>query len=118
LSVFVSRGFSALPVVDGDYRIVDMLTKVDVLNLVVENHGPTDAILQKTVEEAIRKRPAGAEKMTTCSKKASMMLAVECILHSGAHRFAIVDSDGRLEGMLSLADLMRFLTSGFSPDIL
>lgn len=56
--------------------------------------------------------------MTTCSKKATMMLAVECILHSGAHRLAIVDSDSRLVGMLSLADLMRFLTSGFSCEFM
>src|SRR4051794_28974037 len=57
LSLFLGKGISALPVVDETNHVIDMLTKVDIMNLVIENQAPADSILQKTVQDAIGNRP-------------------------------------------------------------
>lgn len=58
LSLFLSKGVSALPVVNERFQIIDVLTKVDVLNLVIENKGFVDGILKMTVEDATKNRTA------------------------------------------------------------
>lgn len=69
LALFLDKGVSALPVINERCQVTDMLTKVDVLNLVIENKGPLDDILKKTVKDATENRievggshPGGARK--------------------------------------------------------
>lgn len=49
---FLGKSVSCLPVVDSNMYVLDVLTKVDLMNLVVDE-GPTENILQKTVEEVL-----------------------------------------------------------------
>lgn len=49
---FLGKNISSLPIIDANNCVTDVLTKVDLMN-VVTDEGPTEMILQKTVQDAM-----------------------------------------------------------------
>lgn len=47
--------------------------------------------------------------MVTCYKNSKLLTAVETLLQSNAHRLIVISPEGRLEGIIAIADLMRYL---------
>lgn len=62
---FLGKTLSCLPVLDDNKLVVDVLTKSDVMNLIVDE-GPNEIILQKTVQDALQSRPEVKFRLCYC----------------------------------------------------
>lgn len=118
LEKFAERDVSCLPVTsdepDKQGVLLEILTKADLMNLVIDAwDSDRAAMLLKPVQYVIAaKKENNYQKVVTCHKRITLVLAVESLLRADAHRLAVLDSVGRLEAVVSVADLMRFLTGG------
>jgi len=106
INIFVERRISALPVVDKDRKVVDIYAKFDVINLAAEK---TYNNLDVTVESAMKHRKDWFEGVATCKKSEKLAAIVERIVKAEVHRLVVVDRDNRVEGIVSLSDILSFL---------
>ena len=109
LNIFVERRISALPVVDKDGKVVDIYAKFDVINLAAEK---TYNNLELTIEQSLKNRREGFEGVQTCRKTESLGSIMERIVKAEVHRLIIVDNDERVEGVVSLSDILYYLVLG------
>lgn len=87
-----------LPVVDDEKRLIGVLTDRDVCIAVTTRALPAHAI---TVGEVMNEHP------DVCGLDDDVFSAIEAMSRRRVRRIPIVDARGRLEGVLSLADLAR-----------
>jgi len=111
LNLFLVNRVSALPVVDGDRRLIGVYSKADVMNLAAEK---TYANLTDTMERILcSKNPSGtlttSPATLTCQKTESLSVIVDRIVINELHRLFVVDTSGRVEGVVSLSDILRRL---------
>jgi 5'-AMP-activated protein kinase regulatory gamma subunit len=111
LNLFLSRRVSALPVVDGNGRLIGVYSKADIMNLAAEK---TYANLTDTVERVMTGKNAPGTLATcpatlTCQRSESLSVIVDRIVQNGLHRLFAVDAVGRVEGVVSLSDILRRL---------
>jgi 5'-AMP-activated protein kinase regulatory gamma subunit len=116
LNLFLSRRVSALPIVDGFGRLLAVYSKADVLNLAADK---TYANLMDSMERVLRNRsPTGCithcVASLTCNRSESLKSVVDRIIKNGLHRLFAVDDEGRVEGIISLSDILRRLV--LSPE--
>jgi 5'-AMP-activated protein kinase regulatory gamma subunit len=106
LQMFVERRISALPVVDDEGRVVDIYAKFDVINLAAEK---TYNNLDVTIEQALKNRREGFEGVRKCLKSERLGLIMERIVKAEVHRLVVVDGEDRVQGMVSLSDILTYL---------
>lgn len=105
INLFVEKRISALPVVDECGRIIDLYAKFDVINLAADkSYGELDV----TIGEAIAKRKEKLEGVLTCRKEETLAVVMERIVKAEVHRLVVVDVDNRVEGIISLSDILHF----------
>eukprot|EP01147_Barroeca_monosierra_P010753 gene10753-2841_t len=107
LKLFSKHRVSALPIVNEDGTVIDIYAKHDVINLARER---TYNNLDVTVIDALRHRQNDFEGVQTCLLSHTMQQIVEQIFTANVHRLVVVDELGRLKGVLSLSDILSFLT--------
>lgn len=99
-------GVSALPVVDEEYRLLNTYERYDVLGLVKANgHGD----LKMTVGEALMRRPEDYPGILTCRKTDTLADIMEIIRRTRLLRLLVVDEDNKLEGVITLSDILRYI---------
>ncbi|TPP66676.1 SNF4/AMP-activated protein kinase gamma subunit [Fasciola gigantica] len=109
LRLFVEHHVSCLPVVDSENHLVELYAKFDAFNLAVTR---TYHNLDETIYNALGFHRANRERYPrpmTCLKTATLNFVIERMVNSGIHRLVIVDSKNRLEGIISLSDILRFI---------
>ncbi|OQR70954.1 hypothetical protein BIW11_11289 [Tropilaelaps mercedesae] len=106
LDTFIERRVSALPVVAGDGRIVDIYAKFDVINLAAEK---TYSKLDMSVGEALEFRNEFFEGVLTCGADNPLLEVMKKIVAAEVHRLVVADDEGRCVGMISLSDILSFL---------
>lgn len=106
LNIFVSKRISALPVVDENGKVVEIYSKFDVINLAAEK---TYTNLDITVEEAMKSRRESFEGVRSCMKTESLTTIMERIVKAEVHRLVIVDEAGRVDGIISLSDILSYI---------
>lgn len=106
LSLFVQNRVSALPVLDGDGRLVDIYSKFDVINLAATK---TYNNLDISVREALQYRRDRFEGVSTCRGDDSLKSVIEKLVTAEVHRLVVTDSDGRVVGLVSLSDVLKAL---------
>ncbi|KAJ3347656.1 AMP-activated serine/threonine-protein kinase regulatory subunit [Allomyces javanicus] len=100
---------SAVPVVDADGKLLDMLTETDVL-LSVRDF-PAISVWT-TVAEALMRRSVDVEPVHTCRKTDTVANLFAAIQRGPkVARFVVVDENNKVEGIVSLGDLLGFVTS-------
>lgn len=104
LELFVARRVSSLPVVDHSGKLLGLFTKHHIMNLAAEK---TYSQLSETVEKALTSKDI--EPVQTCKKFESLAVILEIFVTTEVHRLIIVDDVGRVEGVLSLSDILRYL---------
>ncbi|KAK7880528.1 hypothetical protein WMY93_032830 [Mugilogobius chulae] len=109
LSVFVQRRVSALPVVDHLGRVVGLYSRFDVINLAAQK-SYTD--LDVTMAEALRRRTCFIEGVLKCYGHESLETVIQRIVQSQVHRLVLVDASDRVQGIVSLSDLLQALVLG------
>ncbi|XP_077471205.1 5'-AMP-activated protein kinase subunit gamma-1-like isoform X1 [Stigmatopora argus] len=106
LNIFVERRVSALPVVDESGKVVDIYSKFDVINLAAEK---TYNNLDITVTQALKHRSQYFEGVMKCHKMETMETIVDRIVKAEVHRLVVVDERSRIEGIVSLSDILQAL---------
>jgi 5'-AMP-activated protein kinase, regulatory gamma subunit len=87
--------------------VINVFEAVDVIALI---HGSGDYDnLQLTVGNALLKRTDDFAGIHTCSLYDRLSAIFDTIRKSRVHRFIVVDSKGRLQGVLTLSDIMEYI---------
>ncbi|KRZ11036.1 5'-AMP-activated protein kinase subunit gamma-1 [Trichinella zimbabwensis] len=97
---------SALPVVDEDDRVIDIYSKFDVINLAAEKAYNN---LDITVQDSLKHRTAWFEGVHNCKVTDSLSTYVDTLVRSEVHRLVAIDNDGRVQGVVSLSDILLFI---------
>jgi CBS domain-containing protein len=100
-----TRNVGTLVVLNEDQEPIGMLTDRDLaLRVVAAGKNP----YRTTVAETMTRHP------TTLSEDASIESAIAVMCAEPCRRLPIVDSDGKVAGLLSLDDVLKVLISDFS----
>ncbi|XP_017074633.2 LOW QUALITY PROTEIN: uncharacterized protein LOC108110191 [Drosophila eugracilis] len=106
LKKFVERRVSALPLVDGEGRLVDIYAKFDVINLAAEKtYNDLDVSLRKANEH----RNEWFEGVQKCNLDESLYTIMERIVRAEVHRLVVVDEHHKVIGIISLSDILLYL---------
>lgn len=106
VTLLSSKGISALPVIDEQGKLLNMYELYDVLTL-IKGNGYDD--LEMTVGEALMRRAQDFEGVLTCRYTDSLSDIMETIRRSRLLRLFVLDDTGRLEGVITLSDILRYL---------
>jgi CBS domain-containing protein len=103
LAILLERNFSGAPVVDGEGRPIGVVSKTDLLR---EGQLP-----QTTVGDAMM------PLVFTLAETAPLSQAAALMVEEGVHRLPVVSAEGRVVGLLSSFDVMRWIAreSGYGP---
>ena len=102
----LEKGASALPIVNDKGQVLDVFEKYDVLELA--RHGPA-LDLNMTIGQAINScRSLQFEGIHTASLDDSLGSLLETIKRTSVHRFIVMDSKRRIEGIIALQDILNY----------
>jgi CBS domain-containing protein len=109
LRLLVEHAVNGLPVVDGEGRPIGMLSRGD--------------LLEERLEVLTDGERAGLARVgdlmtaqaVSLPESASVAEASELMASYGVHRVPVVDGSGRLVGIVSALDVLRWLSLGLAP---
>lgn len=88
-------------------RVTGLYAKYDAISLAYTR---TYHNLDVPVKTAIQERLSD-EGLATCTRKNTVLSLMQMIANQHVHRVVMVDEDGRLDGIVSLSDILSFLIS-------
>lgn len=108
LDLLAARKISAVPIVDEHGVVIDVYSKSDAPQIVKMGVlTPTD--LDRPVIELLQlQNSKRSEQIMTCLKTEALKDILDKCLAKRVHRLIIVDSTKRVEGIVSLSDILRF----------
>ncbi|KAK9379335.1 uncharacterized protein V2V93DRAFT_373563 [Kockiozyma suomiensis] len=106
IHLLASKDVSSIPIVDSEGVLYNIYESVDILTLI---KGGIYTDLTLTVGEALLRRPSDFEGVYTCTEMDRMDAIMDTIRKARLHRLVVVDAKGRLKGVVSLGDILRFL---------
>lgn len=112
IKLLVEARVSSIPIIDSHNRLVNVYEAVDVLALI---KGGIYTDLTLSVGEALMRRPEDFEGVYTCTSQDRLDTIMNTIRRSRLHRLYIVDGEGRLQGVVTLSDILRYLL--FDEDV-
>ncbi|KAI9063008.1 CBS-domain-containing protein [Trametes sanguinea] len=104
--MFSERGISAVPIVDEEGIVVNLYETVDVITLV--RLGAYQS-LDLTISEALNQRSPDFPGVVICTASDSLGTLMQLIKKRRVHRLVVVEGDGRLLGIITLSDVLRYL---------
>jgi CBS domain-containing protein len=96
--IMADHGCGCVPVLDGDDRVIGLLTDRDVC---------VAAYRERRLLEALRVAPFMSSRVQQCGPEEELEAAAERMRSYRIHRLVVVDAAGKLLGVLSLDDLAR-----------
>ena len=109
IQLLSQNGIASIPIVDENGVLIIVYEAVDVLGLI---KGGIYNDLSLSVGEALMRRSDDFEGVYTCTKHDKLSTIMDTIRKARVHRFFVVDNDGRLVGVLSLDDILRYILLG------
>ena len=97
IKMLVEHKITGLPVVDSDMYLVGVVTEKDVLKMLYESHGQ-----RASVEDLM------TTDIVCFDEDDDLMSVFECLVENNFRRLPIL-SEGRLTGIISRGDIIRFL---------
>lgn len=97
---------ASIPIVDEEGYLVNVYEAVDVLGLI---KGGIYNDLSLTVGEALMRRSDDFEGVFTCTEKDKLSTIMDNIRKSRVHRYFVVDETGKLNGVLTLSDILKYI---------
>lgn len=94
-----------VPVVNGTSQVVGIITDRDICMAVTMQHRLAAEIAVGAV---------GANKITACKQSDDVRVALDSMRREQLRRLPVTGDDGRLVGILSLADVVRHVKKGVS----
>lgn len=121
VETLIGQDFRAVPVVDGDGRLVGIITNSDLID---RGNLPARVELLAAMEPHERESVVGAAVTRSAADvmtrlpivirpSAPIEQAVQVMLTERLKRLPVIDEQGKLVGMLSRADVLRTLGEGF-----
>ncbi|KAK3684765.1 hypothetical protein B0T22DRAFT_197544 [Podospora appendiculata] len=104
IHLMVKYNISAVPVVDQDYRLLNVFEAVDVIPCI---RGGAYDELSSTVGEALSRRAEDFGGIYTCGEDDRLDSIFDTIRKSRVHRLIVIDDDCRLRGIISLSDILK-----------
>ncbi|GAM18631.1 hypothetical protein SAMD00019534_018060 [Acytostelium subglobosum LB1] len=111
LELLAEKKISAVPIIDDNGKVIDVYSKSDVTLMAKQgNLSPSD--LDKPVHQVLTtfsKLWQRAEQIHTCTKNDKLGDVIEKSIKKRVHRLVCVDAAKKVEGILSLSDILNFL---------
>ena len=102
------------PVLDGE-RPVGMVSASDILRLVYDIDGSDDRMLRTMLDHQFTIDDAMTEELRTVSSSASVFDAAAMLSDGSLHSVLVVDDSGKLVGIVTSTDLVRYLRDNCAP---
>jgi len=99
---------SALPVVDGNGRLVGNFSVTDLINIWTDKDGAAK-LLEMTVTEYLERNSKESLNPITCKQSDSLNTAVSLMIEKKIHRVWIVDENQKPIGVVSMTDLFKIV---------
>ncbi|CCK70906.1 AMP-activated serine/threonine-protein kinase regulatory subunit SNF4 KNAG_0F02410 [Huiozyma naganishii CBS 8797] len=109
IQLLSSNGIASIPIVDDNGVLLNVYEAIDVLGLI---KGGIYNDLSLSVGEALMRRSDDFEGVYTCTKNDKLSTIMDNIRKARVHRFIVVDDAGKLTGVLSLDDILRYILLG------
>lgn len=109
IQLLSQNGIASIPIVDENGVLINVYEAVDVLGLI---KGGIYNDLSLSVGEALMRRSDDFEGVYTCTKNDTLSSIMDTIRKARVHRFFVVDNNGKLVGVLSLDDILRYILLG------
>lgn len=100
---------ASIPIVDNEGYLVNVYEAVDVLGLI---KGGIYNDLSLSVGEALMRRSDDFEGVYTCTERDKLSTIMDNIRKSRVHRFFVTDDAGKVVGVLTLSDILRYILLG------
>ncbi|CAJ1976132.1 unnamed protein product [Sphenostylis stenocarpa] len=118
LSLLIQAGVSSIPIVDINYSLLDIYSRSDILELVRDELYARINLDGFSIHQALLLgRDAGfpcglrnGPRCHMCLRSDSLHKVMERLAHPGVRRLVVVEAGtGRVEGIISIGDIFRFL---------
>jgi len=106
LDLLLEKQISAIPIVDDNGKAVDIYTKSNVTSLIKQ---VTYDFLDKPVGDVLEYKNSEKREMYTFNKSETLEEVLQKLIKTRVYRLICIDSnDAKLNGILSLRDLLQF----------
>ncbi len=120
--IFIEQNISGLPVLDGDGKLIGMVTENDLISQNKQLHIPTvlrlfDAVIPLESASSFErelKKAAGrtvddicTRELITIREDATLEEIATIMSEKGTHHLPVVDADGSLVGLINQHDVIR-----------
>ncbi|KAF2719794.1 CBS-domain-containing protein, partial [Polychaeton citri CBS 116435] len=106
IQAMVKRNISCVPIVDKEtQQVLNVFEAVDVISLI--KGGDYDN-LNYTAGKSLEKRSEDFPGIYTCTLNDRLDTIFDTIRKSRVHRLVVIDDNGRLQGVLSLSDILDY----------
>jgi CBS domain-containing protein len=116
--LLLSRGISAVPVVDADSRVLGVVSEADLLAKLEfvdgDDERPPDPAARHKIAATVASELMSAPAVTI-GDAASVVEAAKLLESAGVKRLPVVDDSGRLVGIVSRHDLLRVFRHSDAP---
>ena len=106
------HGFHHVPVVSGD-KLVGLITVSDILGISVEGVGSDEMSMDAYLDHQFSIEKLMKTDLKTLPEKSSIADAAEALSDGSIHAVPIVDDKGKLVGLVTSTDLIRYLRELF-----
>jgi len=106
IDLMVKFNISCVPVVDAEYRVLNVFEAVDVIPCI---RGGSYDELGAGVGEALAKRAEDFPGIYSCNEEDRLDSIFDTIRKSRMHRLIVIDDDNHLKGVISLSDILRYV---------
>lgn len=106
IHILVNRRVSSVPIIDEQGKLVNVYEAVDVLSLI---RGGIYTDLTLSVGEALLRRSEDFEGVHTCTDQDRLDTIMDTIRKSRVHRLYVVDMEGKLRGVVTLSDILKYI---------
>lgn len=110
--LLLDRGLSGAPVIDRGGLLVGMITQTDLVREAAEFLCDDEASPSDEASRELPIRTVGevmSRGARTIEADAPLTSAAQLMIRERLHRLAVVDADGRLAGMLTSMDIVRWV---------
>lgn len=98
----------ALPVIDDDSRVLGMITDRDIcMSAWSLDRAPSDLLVSQSM----------SRELFSCASSATLTSAENIMRAQQVRRLPVIDEQGRLAGIISLADIVRAADGGKNRDV-
>lgn len=106
INLLIEHQISSVPILDDDNKLINVYEAVDLLSLI---KGGVYADPSLSVGEALLKRTDDFEGVYTCTLADSLFVVLETIRKSRLHRLFVLDDEGKLLGIMTLGDILKYI---------